>query len=117
MNSVLHFSDKSMGWSFFSFLESIMTYFLSAEYPGKQGADSLCHPFSDYFWGRTLEMCTGFGQPGLWLPDTQRYLISPTGSRWAELSPHMTTVGVGMTAGGPFLSPTSTSSRGGPVQG
>lgn len=33
------------------------------EHLSKQGADSLRHPFSSYFWGRTLVMCTGFGQP------------------------------------------------------
>lgn len=67
-----------------SFQKNILTDLLSAEYPSKQGADSLCHPFSDYFWGRTLEMCTGSGQPGLWLPDTERYLVSPAGSGWAS---------------------------------
>lgn len=56
-------------------------------------------------------MCTGFGQPGLWLPDTQRYLVSPSGAGWAELNPNITTVGVRMTGRGPFLSPTPTSSK------
>ncbi|KAK2509671.1 hypothetical protein MC885_000665 [Smutsia gigantea] len=45
------------------------------EHPSKQRADSLCHPLSDYFWIKTLEVCTGFDQPGLWLPDTKRYLV------------------------------------------
>lgn len=62
-----------------------MTSLLSAEYQSKQGADSVFHLFSDYFWERTLEMCTGFSQPGLWLPDTKRYLVSPARSSWDSL--------------------------------
>lgn len=121
MNSVHHSSDQSMGWSFSSFPESIMTCLFSAEYPSKPGADSLCHPFSDYFWGRTLEVCTGFGQSGSWLPDTQRYLVSPAGSGWASLWrpswAHTQPQWVGMTQVGHFLSPSLTSSRGGKLQG
>lgn len=85
MNSVPPSSAKSVGGNFYSFPKSIITSLLSAEYPSKQGADSLRYPFSDYFWGRTLEMCTGFGLPGLWLSDTERYSVSLAGSGWASL--------------------------------
>lgn len=38
---------------------------------------SLGHHHLGYFWGRTLEICTGFRQPDLWLPDTEASQLRP----------------------------------------